>query len=151
MPPCLVALPYLKSFLPQRRAINSAFSALALVDYRQHVFEVAKNIISSLQTMCNKGRNGSVQMNALSLSALFTIDVFGKVALGHDFNSSSEHNVSQDVKSKEIKAFEFLLDDLVLRCNPSRAFICHYNYIGSLQSEIDNTNIIGESSKSSWR
>jgi len=105
----------------QRRVINSAFSALALVDYRQHVFEVAKNIISSLQTMC-KEKSGSVQINVLSLSSLFTIDVFGKVALGHDFNSSSEHNVSHDVKSKQIKAFEFLLDDLVLRCNPSQAF-----------------------------
>jgi len=91
------------------------------VDYRPHVFEVAKNIISSLQTVCIEGRNGSVQMNALSLSALFTIDVFGKVALGHDFNSSSElgkHDISNDV----IKAFEFLLDDLVLRINPSTAF-----------------------------
>ena len=109
----------------QRRAINSAFSALAIDDYRPHVFEVAKNIISSLQNMCIEGRSGSVQINALSLSALFTVDVFGKVALGHDFNSSSElgkHNISYDVKTKEIKAFEFLLDDLVLRCNPSTAF-----------------------------
>jgi len=108
-----------------RRVINSAFSALAIDDYRPHVFEVAKNIISSLQNMCIEGRSGSVQMNALSLSALFTVDVFGKVALGHDFNSSSElgkNDISHDVTSEETKAFEFLLDDLVLRCNPSQAF-----------------------------
>jgi len=89
--------------------IAKAFNVKALVEGRPLVLGIARNICCSLSKLCdregsdvmkknsnevnaNKGNSGGVEIDVSVLSKMFTIQVFGQVALGVDFRLISDHD-----------------------------------------------------------
>lgn len=93
----------------QRSLIAKAFNVKALVEGRPLVLGIARNICCSLSKMCDRersiaakknneevnakrGNSGGVEIDVSILSKMFTIQVFGQVALGVDFRLISDHD-----------------------------------------------------------
>ena len=125
----------------QRSAVAYAFTAAALAESKPRVLEVAGAMAASLDKLCEREGQGGVEIDVMELAKMFTMQVFGKVALGFDFELISDHddytsfgsnNTAPDNKkhndlkviepSTEAKAFEFLLNDLSVRCAPTSMF-----------------------------
>ena len=98
------------SWMKQRMVVQYAFSALAMVDYRPPVFEVVGHMVASLHKMCERGEASGkrVEINVTFLSSLFALDVFGRVALGHDFQLTSD---SDDYAPKDAATGEMIYNE----------------------------------------
>lgn len=65
----------------------------------------------------------SVEVNVVNIAQCFTLEVFGKVALAHDFHCFDDSGAN---RTREAEAFAFLLNDIPLRVNSWNPFLHTY-------------------------
>ena len=81
----------------------------------QIIFEVANAMVTALTNLCKMEGNGVIEMDVVNVAQCFTLETFGKLALGHDFHCFSSSGV---MRSREAEAFAFLVNDIPKRSNP---------------------------------
>ena len=81
----------------------------------QIIFEVANAMVTALTNLCKMEANSVIEMDVVHVAQCFTLETFGKLALGHDFHCFSSSGV---MRSREAEAFAFLVNDIPKRSNP---------------------------------
>lgn len=97
----------------------------------QIIFEVASAMVTALTNLCKKEANGVIEMDVVHVAQCFTLETFGKLALGHDFHCFSSTGV---MRSREAEAFAFLVNDIPKRSNP-RAILNPFYQMYSLYTD----------------
>ena len=72
-------------------------------------------MVTALTNLCKMEANSVIEMDVVHVAQCFTLETFGKLALGHDFHCFSSSGV---MRSREAEAFAFLVNDIPKRSNP---------------------------------
>ena len=91
----------------QRGLLQYALTADAIKEHNSIIREVANSMVTVLTKLCEKESDGtSVEVDVVNIAQSFTLEAFGKLALGHDFHCFSDSAANG---LKEADAFLSLL------------------------------------------
>jgi cytochrome P450 len=110
----------------QRGLVQYALTADAIMEHNSIIMEVANATVRALKILCKKAPQNdckSVEVNVVNIAQCFTLEVFGKVALAHDFHCFDDSGAN---RMREAEAFAFLLNDIPLRVNSWNPFLHTY-------------------------
>ena len=97
----------------QRGLLQYALTADAIKEHNSIIREVANSMVTVLTKLCEKESDGtSVEVDVVNIAQSFTLEAFGKLALGHDFHCFSDSAANG---LKEADAFAFLANDIPIR------------------------------------
>eukprot|EP00986_Skeletonema_menzelii_P003874 scaffold1256_cov150-Skeletonema_menzelii.AAC.28 len=99
----------------QRGHVQYALTANAIAEYNSIIHECANAMVTALTNLCKVESNGLIEVDVVHVAQCFTLETFGKIALGHDFHCFSSTGV---LRSREAEAFAFLVNDIPKRSNP---------------------------------
>lgn len=100
----------------QRGLVAYAMNADAIIEHKSIIFEVANAMVTVLTNLCKVESDGVIEVDCAHIAQCFSLETFGKIALGHDFQCFSDTGVK---RSKEAEAFAFLVNDIPKRSRPS--------------------------------
>lgn len=100
----------------QRGLVQYALNADAITEHNSIIFEVANAMVKVITNLCNVESDGVIEVDCAHIAQCFTLEAFGKIALGHDFNCFRGTGVK---RSKEAEAFAFLANDIPKRSRPT--------------------------------
>ncbi|KAL7445195.1 hypothetical protein ACHAXM_011875 [Skeletonema potamos] len=98
----------------QRGLVQYALTADAIAEHKSIIIEVANAMVTVLTNLCKKESDGRIEVDVVHIAQCFTLETFGKVALGHDFHCFSDVGAT---RSREAEAFAFLVNDIPKRCS----------------------------------
>lgn len=98
----------------QRGLVQYALTADAVAEHNSIIIEVANAMVAVLTNLCKKESDGGVEVDVVHIAQCFTLEAFGKLALGHDFHCFSDAGA---IRSREAEAFAFLVNDIPKRCS----------------------------------
>ncbi len=98
----------------QRGLLQYALTADAIKEHNSIIREVANSMVEVLTKLCKKESDDgtSVEVDVVNIAQSFTLEAFGKLALGHDFHCFSDSAANG---LKEADAFAFLANDIPVR------------------------------------
>ncbi len=102
----------------QRVIVQYALTAEAIMEHNSIIVEVANAMVTVLTNLCKVESDGAIEVDSAHIAQCFTLEAFGKIALGHDFHCFSNTGV---MRSKEAEAFAFLVNDIPKRSSPRAA------------------------------
>mmetsp|Transcript_30429 Transcript_30429/g.52097 ORF Transcript_30429/g.52097 Transcript_30429/m.52097 type:complete len:551 (-) Transcript_30429:1246-2898(-) len=103
----------------QRGLVQYALTADAITEHNPIIIEVANAMVTALTNVCKAESNGVIELDVVHIAQCFTLEAFGKLALGHDFHCFSDSGI---MRSREAEAFAFLVNDIPKRSCPSAVF-----------------------------
>lgn len=98
----------------QRGLLQYALTADAIKEHNSIIREVANSMVKVLTKLCKKESDDgtSVEVDVVKIAQSFTLEAFGKLALGHDFHCFSDSAANG---LTEADAFAFLTNDIPVR------------------------------------